>query len=81
MVPEDATIGSFVSKQHLKMTFFNEEFSLLISEYDNFDSAEILLKKLEPVSKPAPLFNRRVPFFQTQVDEVEEGEVEDSSAV
>ena len=61
------------------MTFFNEEFSLLLSETENLDSAEVLLKKLEPVSKPAPLFDRRVPFFQTE--EVEEGEVEDPSAV
>jgi len=81
MVPEDATIGSFVSKQHLKMTFFNEEFSLLLTECDKFDSAEILLKKLEPVTKPAPLFDRRVPYFVTQAAEVEEGEVEDLSAV
>lgn len=60
----------------MKMTFFNEEFSLLLADCENFDSAEIMLKKLEPVSKPAPLFDRRVPYFETTA-EVEEGEVED----
>ena len=32
MIPEDSTIGSFVSKGFLKKVFFNEEFNLMLSD-------------------------------------------------
>jgi hypothetical protein len=68
MIHEETTLGSFVTKAHLKKTFFNEGLSLLLTELtdEKLGEARLYIKKVENVTE--------------NVGEEEEGEISTGNA-
>ena len=58
-VPEGTTMASVVSKAHLKKTFHNAEFSLMLTAHrdEDFSAAPIYIKTLEAI----PLSSSTIP--------------------
>jgi hypothetical protein len=52
MIHEETSLGSFISKAHLKKSFFNQDLSLLVTSLsdEDFAKAPIYLKRSEPNS-------------------------------